>query len=280
MTYYNLKAGTFLTRVLGNHSFGDLVVTETYYAPGQKLEMHSHSQSAFIVVLKGRFVDQHESETHECQSCDVIYRPAQQMHSDRFGNTSTTCLNIQFGDHWFSRLQEITKPRVSDALHLFSNLALFELGRRVYGEFRRRDEDSSLIVEGLTLEMIGVANRIRFGKLKSGAPLWLKGIRDRLHSEFSGKVSIQALAEEAGVHPVYLNRAFRKQYGQSVGEYLRSCRMKFSASELASSSKSIAEISHTSGFSDQAHFCRVFKRAFGVTPLAYRKFFRPDVAKL
>jgi AraC family transcriptional regulator len=151
---------------------------------------------------------------------------------------------------------------------------LFQLGLKLYKEFRMSDPDSSLIMEGLALEMLGETNRLLINEGESCVAPWLKRVHDQLHCNFTEPLSVQALAMEAGVHPVYLNRAFRKHYGQSVGEYLRMLRIQFCATQLASSSMSIADISAAAGFYDQGHFSRIFKRLCGITPLKYRRFFR------
>jgi AraC family transcriptional regulator len=270
----NLKAGNFPTEVLHSNAFGDLVFAETSYASGQVIEQHSHKQAGFIFVLKGEFLEVHERRNRVCKSSDVIFRPAGQLHGDHFESSSTRCFNMQFGVNWLSRLQRITSAFLSEYPGYFSGGVLFQLGLKLYKEFRMPDKDSPLIMEGLALEMLGVTNRLVMEKAESSVPPWLKRVHERLHSRFAEQLSVQALAIEAGVHPVYLNRVFRKHYGQSIGEYLRTLRMQFCSTQLASTNMPIADISAAAGFYDQGHFSRIFKRLCGITPLAYRKFFR------
>ena len=269
----NLKAGKFPTEVLHSKAFGDLVFAETFYTSDQIIEQHSHKQFGFIFVLKGEFLELHERQNRVCKSSDVIFRPAGQLHGNHFRSDATRCFNMQFGTNWVHRLKRITGDLSEDPGY-FSAGVLFQLGLKLYKEFRISDVDSPLIMEGLALEMLGETNRLLINKEESCAAPWLKRVQERLHSHFTEQFSIPALAAEAGVHPVYLNRAFRTQYGQSIGEYLRTLRMQFCATQLASSRMSIAEIGAVAGFYDQSHFSRVFKRCCGITPLAYRRFFR------
>ena len=270
----NLKAGKFPTEVLHRKVFGDLVFAETFYTSGQIIEQHSHKQAGFIFILNGDFLEFHEKRNRVCKSADVIFRPAGQLHADHFKSPSTRCFNMQFGLQWISRLQRITGDFRSEEPGYFSAGVLFQLGLKLYREFRISDLDSPLIMEGLALEMLGQTNRLLINKRETCAAPWLKRVHERLHSQFTEQLSVPELAVEAGVHPVYLNRAFRKQYGQSIGEYLRMLRMQFCATQLASTSISIADISAAAGFYDQSHFSRIFKRLSGITPLAYRRFFR------
>lgn len=269
-----LKAGKFPTDVLHARTVGDLVFAETFYKSGQLVEKHSHKQAGFIIVLQGEFTELHETGNRTCKSSDVIFRPADQLHANHFETTSTRCFNMQFGSNWLSRLERLSDDLMLGDPTYFSGGVLFQLGLNLYREFRISDVDSPLIMEGLALEMIGSANRLLIKDEKSGAPVWLKRVRERLHDHFAKQLSIQLLAMEAGVHPIYLHRAFRKHYGQSIGEYLRILRIQSCCVQLASTNVRLADISTSAGFCDQGHFSRTFKRICGMTPMAYRRIFR------
>jgi AraC family transcriptional regulator len=99
--------------------------------------------------------------------------------------------------------------------------------------------------------------------------LWLKRVVELLTST-SDRFKIRELAHEAGVHPVHLARMFRRYYGCTVGEYVRSVRVQQSQQDLLDSNEPIAEIAVKNGFADQSHFTRSFKSVTGVTPARYR----------
>jgi AraC-like DNA-binding protein len=54
-------------------------------------------------------------------------------------------------------------------------------------------------------------------------------------------------------------------------EGLRELRLTWAAGRLADSDDAIAQVALEAGFFDQSHFTRMFKRHFGLTPLAYRR---------
>ena len=87
-----------------------------------------------------------------------------------------------------------------------------------------------------------------------------------------------ALKELAGMHPVWatvcgygvgavvsytLNRIFTFEVKPAYGK------------GLLKSSNDIADIALRSGFYDQAHFTKEFKKAYGITPLNYYKNLHP-----
>jgi AraC family transcriptional regulator len=84
-------------------------------------------------------------------------------------------------------------------------------------------------------------------------------------------VRLAELAREVSVHPAHLARAFRQQFGTSVGGYVRRLRLDWAAAELERSETALAAIALAAGFADQSHFTRSFRRYTGFTPGAYRR---------
>ena len=74
------------------------------------------------------------------------------------------------------------------------------------------------------------------------------------------------LARELAVHPAHLARAFRGQFGTSVGGYVRRLRLDWAAAELERSDTALAAIALAAGFADQSHFTRIFRRLHRVHP--------------
>ena len=87
-------------------------------------------------------------------------------------------------------------------------------------------------------------------------------------------MSLGALAQAVGVHPVTLARGFRRTYGCSVGEYLRHLRIVEAARQLHDTDLPLASIATSAGFADQSHFSNVFKQQTGLSPSAFRRWVR------
>ena len=98
----------------------------------------------------------------------------------------------------------------------------------------------------------------------------VRRVRQYLETHFDEPIRLDALAEFAAFSPYYLNRIFQAEVGIPPYEYLVKIRLKH-AQEMLSGGHSIAEAAHHSGFADQSHFTRFFKRHVGVTPGEYRQ---------
>jgi len=148
------------------------------------------------------------------------------------------------------------------------------VARRAAGELRMPDSVTPLAVEGLVLELLSLAARLRkTDTLGAGLrpPHWLADARALLHDQYRENLRLADIAAAVGVHPGHLARAFRLRYGIPVGSYTRGLRLSWAAGRLRDSDDAIARIAHEAGFFDQSHFTRAFKQFFGVTPLAYRR---------
>ena len=82
------------------------------------------------------------------------------------------------------------------------------------------------------------------------------------------------VARDAGVHPVHLARTFRRFFGCTPAEYLRSRRVEQAALLVRVTQRPLAEIALECGFFDQSHLTRAFARVLGVSPAAYRRRYR------
>jgi AraC-like DNA-binding protein len=89
-----------------------------------------------------------------------------------------------------------------------------------------------------------------------------------LHSRFSERLRLAALAEECGLSLIHLIRVFRRSVGVPPHEYLTLVRLSHARAMLRRGA-SIADAAYACGFSDQSHLTRVFKKTLGVPPGEY-----------
>ncbi|MDN3350997.1 AraC family transcriptional regulator [Actinomadura sp. DC4] len=100
------------------------------------------------------------------------------------------------------------------------------------------------------------------------APPAVRAARDLLHERLTAPPSLEELAEAVGAGPFALLRAFRAAYGLPPHAYLTNLRVQ-RARELLDAGLRPAEVAARTGFTDQPHLTRHFKRVVGVPPGAY-----------
>ena len=97
-----------------------------------------------------------------------------------------------------------------------------------------------------------------------------KRVLDYVAEHFAGKITLEDLAAEAGLSPYHFSRLFKMTIGQGPHQFLMAYRIEQSKKMLAQPDRAMIDIAHSCGFSDQAHFSRVFKKFQGVAPSRYR----------
>ena len=83
--------------------------------------------------------------------------------------------------------------------------------------------------------------------------------------------SISLLAEKIGISEVYLRKLFKAQYGITPSNYLISVRLENAKKLMRYPFITLEECALQSGFSSLQYFCRLFKKATGISPGKYKK---------
>lgn len=85
------------------------------------------------------------------------------------------------------------------------------------------------------------------------------------------QISIPDVLKHVGKSRSTFMARFKKETGETIGRYIMKAKLQESKLLLAYSDRPIAEIAFFLYFSSQSHFQNLFKKEFGITPLAYRK---------
>jgi AraC family transcriptional regulator len=242
-----------------------LTVAELDFPAGYVQPSFEPELPYLALVLEGSMEKAFALRTMSFARSSALTMPAGARHGARFGKQGARIL--------------VVKPRDASALVPGCLARLTELrwtgfgwlAWRLAAELRESDAAAPLAAEGLALELLAAASRQSLGERPSRRPpRWLTDAEEVLRLRRSECVRLHDVAAEVGVHPAHLAREFRARYGVSVGEYGRSLRLSWAATEIAASDRPLAEIALDAGFADQSHFTRLFRRRIGTTPARYR----------
>jgi AraC-like DNA-binding protein len=84
-------------------------------------------------------------------------------------------------------------------------------------------------------------------------------------------IAIEDVAAAAGYSRFHFDRLFLAVVGDTASRYIRKRRLSEAARQLVTSNKRILDIALDCQFQSQEAFTRAFRRAFGISPGAYRK---------
>ena len=249
-----------------------LLVSWVRFPPLMKLPLHTHERATVAVILNGSFDGLMRHTSHPCPASTVLTEPPGELHGNLFERAGADVLTVQ-PDPGRLELLEPFAGVLGEVNHM-RDLGVASVARRAAGELRMPDSITPFAVEGLVLELLALAARLRNADAIGGerrSPRWLGQARALLHDRYRENLQLTDIADAVGVHPVHLARVFRLRYGIPVGTYARELRLTWAAGRLADSDDAIAQVALEAGFFDQSHFTRMFKRHFGLTPLAYRR---------
>lgn len=101
-------------------------------------------------------------------------------------------------------------------------------------------------------------------------PLAIK-IEQYLRQHRNQNITSKDICKEFSCCRSNMSTQFNKYYGKTIREYITELRLKDAKSLLKYSNLNVTEIAFSIGFSDANYFSCLFKKAFKISPLAYRK---------
>ncbi len=133
--------------------------------------------------------------------------------------------------------------------------------------------DPRLRREELVLELAGLLvtrySRINCPESKVGCERQaVRLARSFIDEHFAGSISLEGLGRLTNLSPFHLHRVFRRQTGMPPHAYQTQVRVN-RAKQLLLQGWPLAEVALATGFADQSHLTRHFRRLVGVTPGRY-----------
>jgi len=92
-----------------------------------------------------------------------------------------------------------------------------------------------------------------------------------IENRLSDEMSLHGVAEDVGVSPHHLARAFGAATGRSLMAYARGRRLTEAVRRLVDGEASILAVALDHGYGSHGAFTRAFRDEFGVTPEAFRR---------
>jgi AraC-like DNA-binding protein len=102
--------------------------------------------------------------------------------------------------------------------------------------------------------------------------------KDLADARYVEPLTVDDMAQAAGLSRAHFSREFRRAFGDSPHAYLLTRRLERAAALLRTTDHSVAEICLAVGLQSIGSFTTSFSRTFGASPTAYRAQFPPASA--
>jgi AraC family transcriptional activator of pobA len=96
-----------------------------------------------------------------------------------------------------------------------------------------------------------------------------------VEDHYRERVSLKDVARAVSLSSGHLTTVVRSKTGRTVGEWISERRLVQARRLLVETDLAVEEVGHRVGYNDPTYFVRTFRRAYGTTPLAWRRAGRP-----
>lgn len=246
--------------------------------PRQEVHAHTHEEAHLLVLHRGAYLSTARGMPEVCVEPVVILNPPGTHHRDCFlslGGARFLTVSLD-AELWTDADSASPMPGHASRLCSLALPGAYRLWRQLVDV----DDASTLAIQAEAQELLARGAGVSEPSARAADTAWLARARARLDDDVGNVPGIAELAREAGLHPVYFARAFRRAHGCSPGDYLRRRRIEAAIAGLCGGSRPLAEVAGTCGFADQSHMSHALQRAIGLSPLQVRRLSRLQVANL
>jgi AraC family transcriptional regulator len=261
-----LEAGRFFGSTVQQRDVRGFSFTAREYEGGLRIPLHSHELAHFCLVVDGSYEEKTQGLLRDCLASTLIFYPPDTFHCEKHLTRGHHFLIEIKAWRWDDVREFIGQPKYCK--DYAAKRGSFGLATRLYKEFCNPDQFSDLAMEGIALDML--VDMSRESPKTQGRTRWLTVVEEMIAESLDLSWSLKRLAKDIGVHPAHLARVFRQTHGCSVGEYVRKLRVELACRKIIASCEPLTRIALETGFVDQSHFSRSFKRVMGVTPSQFQ----------
>ena len=129
-------------------------------------------------------------------------------------------------------------------------------------------------------KIIGTARAYRLSSDNGGGTLrygQVRTVSKFIEEHYAEDIRLERLVSISGLSKNSFIRTFASVFNMTPWQYLTTIRLNAVRKLLETTDKLLADIAAETGFFDQSHLTRVFKKERGMTPGAYRRRHHPDL---
>ncbi len=101
----------------------------------------------------------------------------------------------------------------------------------------------------------------------------IQRVKQYVSEHYQQKITLDDAAREVYLSPAYLGILFKRETGENFTDYLTGVRMENAKALLRDIRLNVSQVADMVGYKDSHHFSKLFKRAVGISPMQYRKYF-------
>jgi AraC family transcriptional regulator len=110
------------------------------------------------------------------------------------------------------------------------------------------------------------------GARSGGLALWqVHRVKAFVEEHLAEPIHVEDLGEVVRLSTTHFSRSFRRSFGEAPHAYVVRRRLDLACHLMLTSDIALSELALACGFADQAHLCRLFRKATGKSPAGWRR---------
>lgn len=247
---------------------------------------HDYTELAYILSGKGRYLV--NGEEHDVEAGDLVICNPGVMHKHIITNTDEPTIEFIAGFtnfHFKGMAQNSIETEDGSCIINTSAELKQDLMMHCYAMVAEKESCSlgkyfmfkTHLMQMLLLIMRDLVNDEDHEQTKCSFESYnknyaVKQIINYLNENYNQKISLEQIAHNMYLSPVYISKIFKEETGESPINYLINIRLEKARDILVKTdNSSIKSIANEVGYEDVYHFSKLFKKYYGISPLYYRK---------
>ncbi|MEO3690931.1 helix-turn-helix domain-containing protein [Roseateles paludis] len=245
-----------------------------------ELAPHRHARlHQVLLVQRGRGEAQLEGQLRALPPMSLVNVPSSVVHAFRFERGTqgwvTTLPDVMLDALAPGHGGEV-RGALAQAAVVPAPAPLAGLVAQLMSEFEGRAPARALVLRGLGATLVGYTARLLAEHAdaavdRAAPPPLLARFQALLDEQLTARWSVADYARALAVTPGHLSRLTRDATGQPASKLIDEHLVREARRQLAYTQAPVGAVAEALGFADTAHFSRVFARATGMSPRAFRQ---------
>ncbi len=241
----------------------------------QFIAPHCHNFYELELILDGHFDHIVDGNMYTSTSASIYIISPLSFHGMRFKNEETRVFNVSF-------LADAVPAYILAELLRIDSFYCIELNTEQYEEFYRemsfflreykkyeQGTDDSILKNALERILLLFLRDAKKANAEH-TDLQLQKVLSFLHKNFRNPITLNDVACVANMSAPYFSTYFSIKTNSTFIEYLNQLRVNYAASLLLMPDATIKKVALECGFSSASYFSKVFFKAYGISPTAFR----------
>lgn len=244
---------------------------------------HNHDHPAIVYIISGSCTYKINDELYPVKKGDVIICNPGVLHGCTLSQDEEMFeFHIGLTDIRFENMAPnfLISPDMVPVITMNRyEQEFFKCYNEIVSEQERHEPGTGLILKALIMKLIVILLKETHSLDKTGVScLYNPEYYDRtdlvssiisyINDRYASNISLEKIAKNMYLSPVYISRIFKEETGDSPINYLINVRLNKARALLSEGRLSISAIAKTVGYQDAYYFSKLYKKHFGCPPSA------------